>query len=295
MSRFRSPGWCQVRSLSILLGVLCALAQPAGAEVEVHPTIAQALERLYNFDFDGAHAILDQHIEARPEDPLGHLMRGGAFLFYELDRLKILESEFFKDDEKIGKKKLDPDLAIKTELMRSIDLTQAIAEARLAENGADAEALLALCLAQGLLTDYVGLVEKRKLKSLSSARQAERYARRLLAIDSSYYDAHLSSGVNEYLLGSLPFFVRWFVPIEGIEGDKARAFERLELVAERGSFLGPFARILMSIMALREKRPELALELLDALNREYPENPLIRKELLKVAEKLERGELSTAE
>ena len=78
--------------------------------------------------------------------------------------------------------------------------------------------------------------------------------------------------------------------IEGIKGDKERAFERLELVADKGRYLGPFARVLMSVMALREDRPELAKELLTELARDYPENPLLQKELDKVTEKLAKGE-----
>lgn len=285
------------RSLALVtLGVISLVAGPAAAELEVNPSIGRALDRLYNFAFEDAHEILDAYIESEPDDPLGHLFRGGAFLFYELDRLKILESEFFKDDAKIGDtKNLDPDQTIKRRLMQALDRTETLAAARLAEDPDDVDALFALCLREGLLTDYVGLVEKKRLKSLSSARQAQRYAQRLLALEPTYYDAHLSSGVNEYLLGSLPFFLRWFIRIEGIEGSEDRALERLELVAERGSYLGPFARILMSIISLREQRPDRALELLAGLRADYPENPLIRKELRNVAEKLADGTLATAD
>ncbi len=279
-----------------ILGLISFPAAPAFAGTEVHPTIDRALDRLYNFDFYGAQAILDGHIESNPEDPLGYVFRGGAYLFEELDRLKILESEFFKDDEKIGDtKNLDPDLIIKRRLMAALDRAAELAQVRLAEDPDDTEALFALCLRQGLLTDYIGLVEKRRLKSLSSAREAERFSQRLLALDPTYYDAHLSSGVNEYLLGSVPFFIRWFIKIDGIEGSKKRALEKLELVADKGSYLGPFARILMSIISLREKQPGRAVALLARLQSEYPENHLIRKELVKISEKLESGELVPSE
>jgi hypothetical protein len=38
------------------------------------------------------------------------------------------------------------------------------------------------------------------------------------------------------------------------------------------------ARILLSVIYLRDKRPEAALPLLTDLAREYPENPLLQRE-----------------
>ncbi|MBX5495272.1 MAG: hypothetical protein IRZ15_08040, partial [Bryobacteraceae bacterium] len=51
--------------------------------------IDDALSRLYNFDFSGAHRILDRHLATNPSDSLAFSMRAAAYLFYELDRLQI--------------------------------------------------------------------------------------------------------------------------------------------------------------------------------------------------------------
>jgi hypothetical protein len=270
-----------------------AAATPHVTARQVSPAIDRALDRLYNFDFDGAQAILDSHILKQPEDPLGYVFRAAAYLFSELDRLDILASEFFKDDENLhADERATADPVVREHLMEALDRSRELAQARLAIEPDDEDAMFALCMADGLLTDYLGLIEKRGLKSFSAARAANRHAQRLLELDPEYYDAHLSNGVNEYLVGSLPFFVRWFVRMEGIEGDKGVAMTRLELVAERGAYLGPFARILMSIMSLREDKPGQALELLQGLNHEYPENPLIRHELAKLSAKMAAGELT---
>jgi hypothetical protein len=255
-------------------------------------SIELALDRMYNFDFDAAHEILDAHLEEKPQDPLGFAFRASVHLFDELDRLKILETEFFQSDEKIAdKKKVRPDPEVRELMMQSLALAEENALVRLERSDRDADALFALCLKEGVLTDYRALVEKKGLKSFSSARASNSHAMRLLGIAPDYHDAHLTTGINEYLIGSLPFFVRWFVRIDGIEGDKERAFERLELVADNGRYLGPFARILMAVIALREDKPELARELLDGLARDYPENPLLKKELDKVTAKLADGDV----
>jgi len=279
-----------------LLVLFCSAiwAGPAacGADIEVHECIQQALDRLYNFDFSGAHQALDRHIAQKPEDPLGPAVKAAAYLFHELDRLRILESEFFADDKKIARKaKLKPDPEIRARLFEALARTDQLAKARLATDANDVNALFALCMEQGVLTDYKALVEKKGLRSLGNAKASNRYAVRLLDIEPDFYDAYLTTGVNEYLLGSLPFFVRWFVRMDGVKGSKARAFANLELVAQRGTYLGPFAKILLSIMCLREKRAHRCARLLAELAGEYPENPLLRKELAKVRRGIASGEL----
>jgi len=262
------------------------------ADVEVHESIQQALHRLYNFDFEGAHRILDRHEAEQPDDPIGPGIRASAYLFFELDRLAILEAEFFEDDNNISdKKKLHPDPGIKDRLDTALERTEVLAMAELDRDPEDVNSLFAMCLKEGVLTDYKALVEKRGISSLKNARASNRYAVRLLAIEPQFYDAHLTTGVNEYLIGSLPFFVKWFVRMDGVKGSKLEAFKNLELVAEKGRYLGPFAKILLSIICLRENKPERARQLLAELSDSYPENHLLKKEHARVTEKLANGEL----
>src|SRR5882757_1299818 len=93
--------------------LMCAFALPALAEVKAND-IDNAFSRLYNFDFPGAHTALNRYIEINPEDPLGYAVRSSAYLFSELDRLSILESQFFSDDSRIiDKQKLKPDPTVR--------------------------------------------------------------------------------------------------------------------------------------------------------------------------------------
>ena len=273
------------------LFLVCPLLKAAPV---VQPSIERALDRLYNFDFESAHEILDEHRAENREEPIGASIRAAAYLFEELDRMKILEAEFFEEDKRIAAAEgLEPDPEIRENLMAALDLAERLAEARLAEDPDDRDALFALTLKEGVLNDYRGLVEKKKLGAVTGRKTGSGYAQRLLELDPTYYDAHLANGVNEYVLGSLPFFVRWFVRIDGVKGNKQEAVSELELVAERGQYLGPFARILLSIIWLREDEPERSAALLGELSREYPENPLMRKEYQKVQERLHGGQEAT--
>jgi hypothetical protein len=263
--------------VSIIL--LCLPAFGAAGAV----TIDAAVEQMYNFDFPASHRILDQCIAAHPQDPLPYAFRAAADLFYEMDRLGILESEFLVDDKRIiAKKKLLPDAAVRAQFYKALDDTASRAEAALGANPDDRSALFAMCISQGVATDYMALVEKHQFSSLSPARRSNNYAQRLLKLDPKYYDAYLTTGFSEYMIGSLPFIIRWFVHFDNVSGSKERGVENLRLVAREGHYFKPFAKILLGVIDLREKKPQEARNLLVDLARDYPDNPLFRKELAKV-------------
>ena len=246
-------------------------------------TIDAAVQQMYNFDFQASHEILNQCIAAHPQDPLPYAFRAAADLFYEMDRLGILESEFLVDDKRItAKKKLHPDPAVRAQFYEALDDTASRAEAALRANPDDRSALFAMCIGQGVAMDYMALVEKRQFSSLSPARRSNSYAQRLLKLDPKYYDAYLTTGFSEYILGSLPFIIRWFVHFDNVSGSKERGVEDVRLVAREGHYFKPFAKILLGIADLREKKPQEARDLLVDLAHDYPDNPLFRKELAKV-------------
>jgi hypothetical protein len=271
-----------------LVAVVCLGAQPA--KVDTSTPIGQAFVRMYNFDFAGTHAILDQQIRRDPEFGLSYSVKAAALLFSELNRLKILQMDFFEDDDKVvDRKKLVPDPALRAEFFRLIDVARQKGNARLASHPEDRDALFTLCMSSGLVTDYAALVERRRFGSFSLAKQTQAYSLKLLALKPPYYDAHMTIGSVEYVVGSLPFFVRWFIRIEQIEGSKEKAIEHLQMVAQRGRYYGPFAQILLSVIYLRENRPRDAERLLAGLIAEFPENPLIRRELARAGELARRG------
>ena len=260
---------------ALLAAPLFAVGEPSAVE--------QAFQQLYNFNFAGAHDVLNRHIAAHPDEPLPYAVRGSAYLFSELDRLGVLEGEFFIDDKRIAeKKKLKPDPAIRDQFEKAIEAAQSRAAAVLKANPKDHDALFAMCMTTGLTTDYMALIEKRQIKSMTTMRYSTRYAQDLLRIDPQFYDAYLTTGITEYTVGSLPFFIRWFVRFDNVQGSKEQGMKNLHLVAERGHYLKPFAKILLAICYMREKKPRQTEQLLASLTREYPGNPLLRRELAKV-------------
>jgi predicted Zn-dependent protease len=267
------------------MAVLLCLPVLAAGEPD---TIDGALKRMYDFNFPASQDILTRYIAQHQQEALPYAFRASAYLFYELDRMGILESEFFTDDNRIAdkKKKLSPDPQVRVKFLAAVHDTQERSEAALKVDPNDRQALFAMCIAQGVSTDYMAFVEKRQIASLSVAKTSNMYAQRLMKLDPKFYDAYLTAGITEYMVGSLPFFIRWFVHFDNVAGDKKRGVERLEQVARDGHYFRPFSKILLATIALREKRPRDAQRYLQELSHDYPENPLFRRELDKVSVKI---------
>jgi hypothetical protein len=255
--------------------------------IPLQSPIDQAFHRMYNFDFAGAHAILDEEIRDHPDAPLGHSVRAALLLFSEFDRLKILETDFFSNDDQVtDKKKLKPEPAVRTHIFAETAEARKWASARLAVDPQDRDGLLAMSMAVGVETDYTSLVEKKYFRSYSLSKENLKYAQKLLALKPPVIDAYLTLGSVEYAVGSLNFFFRMFIRFDKIQGNKQKGIENLMKVVEGGRYYPPFAKILLSVIYLRENNLPQSLALMKEVERDFPENPLFRKEVARISERI---------
>jgi tetratricopeptide (TPR) repeat protein len=267
-----------------LAAALAFCAAPARAQ-EAPNAIDRAFRHLYNFEFQEAHRVLDRFEREHPENPMGSATRSAVYLFTELNRLDLLASEFFQDrGDRIQKKKLNPDPALRENLFQTTDQTRKSARKVLAGDPQNVEALFALSTAAGIESDYLFFVEKKRLASLKLHKESHNYCRQLLEIDPDYPDAYLTSGFYEYLVGDLPFFLRWFIRFDGVEGDKEKGIERLKFVSQNARYSAGFAKVLLAAVYLREKQPAESIDMLAELSREYPRNPLFPREARRICE-----------
>jgi hypothetical protein len=265
---------------------LCCVGSMMGQSpnrVVPQPELDRGFRQMYNLDFSGAHGTFHLYQSISPDDPLGYVADGAAYLFAEFNRLHILESDLFTDDQKFdNRSQQQPDPAVKVafehELARSDELVSKI----LATSPNNANALFARVLANGLRSDYTAMIEKRNLASLSYMKISRVTAQQLLAIDPTCYDAFLAVGVENYLLGTTPAPVRWVLRLTGSQTDKDEGIQRLRLTADKGYYLAPFARLLLAVAALRDKDKNTARLLLAGLATEFPRNQLYSKELARI-------------
>jgi hypothetical protein len=272
----------------MLQGMVLAVtvALPAAAS-EGPASLEQGYRLMYGLDFASAGRVFLQWRADHPRDPLGPMSEAASLLFAELDRTGILQAQFFVNDSSFTSKKppAPPAAGLRERFDATLASAETLARARLRDEPRDSDALFALTMVYGLRADYAALIEGRGMAALSYTRQATRLARTLLEVAPDYADAYLSTGISQYIVGSLVAPLRWLLRIAGFSGDKAKGIEELKLTAERGRFLGPFARILLTIAYLREHDMARAQELLVGLQREFPSNPLFARELQRISGK----------
>jgi hypothetical protein len=262
-------------------------ALPAPGQVAIEalhvPELEAGFHLLYEWKPEEARNHFEAWQKSHPEDALGSASEAASYLFEECSRQSVLTSAFFLDDKLfLGKIPLKPDPELRAAFFAADKQAQNLAQLRLKTNPDDANALFAMTLSVGMQADYASLIDKHQVESLKKIREADKYAKKLLAIAPEAADAYLTLGAANYIIGSLPGLKKFFLGFVGIHGDKKAGIQQLEIAAERGNYMRPFAKILLALAALREKKPEVAQTQLNELVTEFPENSLFAGELAKL-------------
>ncbi len=257
----------------ITLLALSANAHAAGSD----PLLQSGFQAMYGLDFASSERHFSDYVRQRPDDPVGYAAQAACVLFTELDRLKALDAEFYLDDKKlIAEVTETPDPQTKRRLFELTGRARTLADG-------SANGLFALAFSNGLEADYTFLIEKGRLGAARPGRKGFEYAQQLLKADPQFYDAYIWTGVTNYVVASLPFPLRWLAKLRGLPGSKETAIRDLRIAADKGSLLKPYAKILLTVTYLREKRKRDAQALLVELSMEFPMNPLFAKHARRLA------------
>ncbi len=260
-----------------------ALAAPNITQPSVNPVIDRGYREMYDLKFADAHQTFAQWEHDHPDDPLGPVSNAAAYLFAEFDRLNILHSEFFTDNNLFHRRpKVTPDPEVRQAFDEELDKSAKLAGEILQRLPEQTDALFAKILTLGLKADYEALIERRDFDALKVVKDSRATAEKLLAVQPNYYDAYLAVGVENYLFSLKPAPVRWFLQAGGAETDRDKGVQDLRLTAEKGRYLSPYARLLLAVAALRNKDISQARDLLSALAREFPNNRLYAQELARL-------------
>jgi hypothetical protein len=284
ISAGRTRTYLLVALLSLLVAPLCAQAKPLPASAEpdlVGPVLLEnGFRDLYGLNFQGARNEFLTYQRMEPNDPLGKVAEAASYLYEEFNQKGVLSSAFFLDDSKFlggidGKASDNRNDAFMHANAEAREMAKAIVQS----NPRDVHGLLVLTMADGMESDYDALIEKKQLAGLSMMRQAETEANTLLAIDPTAQDAYLALGASNYVIGCMPTYKRFFLRIGGVHGDKLRGIQEMQMAAENGHYLKPFAKILLALGYEREHHFDRARVLLADLTAQFPENPLFAHEL----------------
>jgi len=278
------PMLWRIGALSFLL--LTATACPAvtrqdsgGPAFKSVPELSAGFHSLYAQNFSSAREQFDGWEAQHPEEPFGEIAVAASYLFEELFRQDVLSSDFFLNEKRFlngieGK----PDAERMKRFEEAISLARKLAKKRLTKDAREPEALFALTLAAGMESNADMMLRKQHIESLKRLKEANQYAKQLLAEQPDANDAYVALGSANYIIGSLSGGARFMLWFGGIHGDKKLGMEQLKKTIDNGRYLKPFAKILLALAALREKQNIVAQKLLRELSEEYPESTLFATE-----------------
>ena len=258
--------------------------QPACGEVPQASTLDAGYESMYNLQFAAAHQIFARYQQSHPDDPMGPVSDAAAYLFCEFNRLNILRSDFIADNKNfLGGSKIAPDPKLVTDFEAELAEALQLAEARLKKNPADQDALLGRVMATALDAHYKALIQKRYRQALKEIKQSQGESLELLKVCADCYDGYLATGFENYLLSQKSAPERWLLGRTGAQTDKQVGINELTIVADKGHYLKPYAKVLLAIVALRDNNKQEARSYLAELSEEFPQNDLFRQELEKLS------------
>jgi tetratricopeptide (TPR) repeat protein len=239
---------------------------------------AEGYQALYNLDYEGARRRFQKMIDLAPDHPAGPQCFAASLWIQQLNESWELKSTLYSDKAyKNEKTKVDQRQV--NEFRKWTRRTKQLAEARLRKNARDVEALYFLGAAEGLEAAYSAAVERKFMAALRTGSSAVDHHRKVLELSPEFYDAELSIGLQNYVIGSLPLPMKLLAKSVGVSGSKKKGLKELEHVAKEGEWGRDVARVLLVDLYKREQRWDDAIATARELSERFPRNYLFKLQL----------------
>lgn len=260
-----------MRPISLLLLCLTSLR----AE-----TLSKAFEHFYSLEYDEAIAEFEKEIAALPTDPEPRNHLAQALLYRELYRAGALESELVTGGNPfLRRMKMEPNPENLKRFDAAVAKAMELAQKKIDKNPKDTAALYALAVAYGLRGNCGFLIRKTYMDALRDATSARKLSNRVVELNPAIVDAQMVQGAHDYIVGSLPGYMKFLGFLAGFRGDKEKGIQTLKLVAEKGDQNKLDAQILLAVVYRRERRAGDAVPLLHSMTERFHRNYLFRLEL----------------
>jgi tetratricopeptide (TPR) repeat protein len=268
----------RVRALRALVCAACLAAMPtAGRANPASDALrARAANHLYNLEHTDALTDFRQAVAADPQDAAAY--RGVATSLWL--SITFVRGNMTVDDylgrvtKPAGSGKPAPPDTVAA-FRDTIEKAIAIARQRIARNPNDADAHYQLGAAVGLRASYTASVEGSLVGAFRAAREAYDEHEKVLALEPRRKDAGLIVGTYRYIVAALALPLRWMAYVAGFGGGREKGMRLIEEAAAYGGENQTDARFALVLIYNREKRYAEALDELERLRQQYPQNRLV--------------------
>ena len=250
---------------------------------------------IYSLDYANARSRLQQLQKEYPQHPVPPLHLAIVVWLEELFQREELDLDRFVAPGYFTK---ESGSAMSEEKRRAffegIEKAQSLCRAILEENPQHKDARYFLGASYGILGSFAMTIDRSTKQAFSHGRKAYKLHRELVDEDPNYYDAYMTVGMYEYIVGNLPWYIKWLAAIAGYRGNEKQGFEYLDLATRKGQYVQDDARTLQMILYIREERAEDALANARALHEKYPRNFLLHINQAQILESLGRPEAAAS-
>lgn len=282
------------RSFWVFLAAVQLLAAPSWAAAQnlrdpaFMRKVQPAFDDIFNMDYGEAEQALLALEREYPAHPAPPLYLGAIIWVRELVRRQELDLDHFVAPGYFMKAREPMPASLQKAFLGFIEQSETRSKSILARNPADEDGQYFLASAYGIRASYLFTVEHNLKTSFKYGRQAYQIDRRLIQRDANYYDAYMTVGLYEYIVGSLPWYIKWLASIIGYQGSKERGFQYLDIAVNRGQYVSREAGMVRSVLFVREGRDAEALRQIETLQREFPRNYLFHLNVAQILEKMGR-------
>ncbi|HYO63068.1 MAG TPA: hypothetical protein VER08_05365 [Pyrinomonadaceae bacterium] len=256
-----------------------AKASPAFDRQRFDALRSEGFDALYNLDYEAARRRFKELVRLFPDHPAGTQFLAATLWVQTLNESRRLQASLYNTEAFYAKSQEKTDPRIVAEFRELTETAKRLAQARLARDPRDVEALYFLGATEGLKAAFAGAVERSFMSALSDGRESVSKHRDVLKLDPNYVDAQVTLGMYDYVVATLPLIVKLPAAIGGIRGSKKRGLATLAKVAKEGRFAQDDARTLLIALLKREKRFAEALTYARELAAKYPRNYLFKLEV----------------
>jgi tetratricopeptide (TPR) repeat protein len=244
-------------------------------------------EALYNLDHATAVEKFEEIRKRLPHHPAGDIYLATAIWLKHLSKTRRLQTGLYGSGSsfyagasasKEGAEGDAIDMGVDRAFRERMAQAKSKALALAAKNKNDADALYFLGSYYGVMAGYEASTARKFFSAMRNGSRCVDAHEKVLKLKPDYYDAYLSIGVYDYIVGNLPFSYKFMATMAGVRGNKKRGITRLQTIIEKNAATADDARVLLVAIFRNEKRYEDALSLLEQLSSKYPNGYLLKLE-----------------
>jgi tetratricopeptide (TPR) repeat protein len=251
----------------------------------------KGFDQVYNLDYEEARSAFQNLRQRYPQHPGPPLYLALTLWQHELFRRQESGLDRFASPESFMQGS-EPQMPAeeRNAFFKYVGESQAFCQAILKGKPGDRDARYFLGAAHGALAAFAITIDHNKREAFRQGKKAYQYHLGIVMEQPTYYDAYVTLGLYEYIVGNLPWYMKWIAQVAGYKGTEEQGFKYIRLAATKSQFVSVNARSLLVVLCLREKLYDEALQNAEFLHRKYPRNFVLHLNLARVLTEMNHAE-----